>query len=430
MKKEKIVICFINFLQAASLAFGVLVAAERIFRADWAFYSHAVCCWPILLCFVGGVLGRLMERLKYILLPVFALISAALLFVFAPAHDGLSVVFLVPAFALGILLYFVGLRGDEPFSGKLALASLLIYLIVCIRFRALPEILPLCRLALVSFLLTLYSFNSASLYEGVHNVKGGETMAIPSGIRGKNLVLLSGFLILCLLLGSFGFLRNALSGAFQFLWGGVAAFFRWLGNRDMSSSTPPPMTPTPPPEKTFDMSVVGEEGSGLFVTVYGVLLCIGCVLFFLFAYLASQEAKHGSGLRRLSDALKRLFKTKKILEYEDDVEKLTDLKTLLRQRREKLRKTVKRLTAKQKHYADMPDDRSRVRYLYRALLRSRYGEDWTPATTPQELGAEQNSERLRRLTARYTQVRYNPEADVPPDFTADASEILRELRSR
>ena len=430
MKKEKYILCFINFLQAASLAFGVLVAVERIFRADWAFYSHALCCWPLLLCFVGGVLGRSFERFRYILLPVFALISAALLFVFAPARDGLSIVFLLPALALGVLLYFVGLRGDEPFSGKLAVASLIVYLFVCIRFRALPEIVPLCRLALVSFLLTLYSFNSSGLYEGVHNVKGGETMAIPSGIRGKNLLLLTGFLIICLILGSFGFLRNAVSGVFQVLWGGVAAFVRWLGDREMSSSTPPPMTPTPPPEKTFDMSVVGEAGSGIFVTVYGVLLCVGCVLFFLFAYLASQEAKRGGGLRRLSDALKRLFKTKKILEYDDDVEKLTDLKTLLKQRREKLRKAVKKLTAKQKHYADMPDDRSRVRYLYRALLRSRYGEGWTPATTPKELGAEQKNDRLRRLTAQYSQVRYDPEADIPPEFTADAAEILRELRSK
>ena len=78
----------------------------------------------------------------------------------------------------------------------------------------------------------------------------------------------------------------------------------------------------------------------------------------------------------------------------------------------------------------MQDDESRVRYAYRALIRSKYGEDWSPGTTPSELGRMQERDTLRQLTDTYNQVRYDPDKPIPPDFGEQAARAVREMGSR
>ena len=107
-----------------------------------------------------------------------------------------------------------------------------------------------------------------------------------------------------------------------------------------------------------------------------------------------------------------------------------DLKTIVKKQREAARRLWKRVTVRRKKFSDMPDDRSRVRYAYRALIRSKYGEDWTPGTTPTELGQQQSRETLRRLTDTYNLVRYDPDKPVPPDFGEQAARAVREMGSR
>ena len=78
----------------------------------------------------------------------------------------------------------------------------------------------------------------------------------------------------------------------------------------------------------------------------------------------------------------------------------------------------------------MQDDRSRVRYAYRALIRSRYGEDWTPGTTPAELGKMQKKDTLRDLTETYNRVRYDPDKPLPPDCGEQAARAVKEMGAR
>lgn len=430
MKPSKVILAFLNLLLGALLAFGVLFFLERLLRQPWEWYSRVLACWPILLCWPVGLAGRRLEALRIPLLAA-ALVLAALVLGLTLREAGFwDIAFRVLALVPGAALYLVGLKGDEPFPPRFAVAGLLVYLLEVLRCGSAPEASLLCWCGLLALLLSLVSFNAASVTAGVHNVKGGETMSLPSGIRGKNLALLTGFLLICIFIANIGFLRTGASAVWQFLWGGVTSALRWLGGLATSSeyAPPPSMEPTEP-EHTFDMTQVAEDGSGLFVTIYGVFWGIVCVLFFLLAYGFAREGKGGGVLRRLSDALKKLMRTRQVLEYEDDVEQ-ADLKTIVKKQREAARRLWKRMTVRRRRFSDMPDDRSRVRYAYRALIRSRYGEDWSPSTTPKELGDMQEKETLRRLTEEYNRVRYDPDKPLPPDCGELSARAMKEMGAR
>ena len=248
MKGEKLAVWLMNLLLSAFFAFGVLCFLEQFSRTGWPWYSRVLRCWPLLLCYVIGLAGRLLPRWKFPLLGLALLAALGLMVPAWPRLAGLDIAYLVCAAIMGAVLYLLGHRGAEPFPPRLAVASLLVYLGSCLYFFLgdweLADFRPLCWCGLGAFCLSLYSFNAASLYTGVHNVKGGESMAIPSGIRGRNLLLLTGFLLAAVLLGSLGVLHRFLSGTGRWLLGLGAGFLHLLaglgGGDPMPAAAPSP----------------------------------------------------------------------------------------------------------------------------------------------------------------------------------------------
>ncbi len=430
MKPGKIILAVLNLLLGAFLAFGLLFLLERLLRQPWAWYSRVVHCWPILLCWAVGLVGRRLENLRIPLLGAALVLAALVMGLLMRSFAFWEIAFRFLALAPGAGLYLVGLRGDEPFPPRFAVAGLLVYFLEVLRHGSEPEAAALCWCGLAALLLSLYSFNAASVTAGVHNVKGGETMSLPAGIRVKNLALLTGFLLICIFVANIGFLRNGASAVWQFLWGGISAALKWIaGLGTTSTSAPPPSVEPTEPEQTVNIGEMVPDGSGTFVTIYGIFWGVVCVIFFLLAYGLAREGKNGSALRRLSDALRKLMRTRQVLEYEDDVEQ-ADLKTIVKKQRDAVRRFWKRVTVRRRRFSDMQDDRSRVRYAYRALIRSRYGEDWTPGTTPAELGKMQKKDTLRDLTETYNRVRYDPDKPLPPDCGEQAARAVKEMGAR
>lgn len=436
MKLEKPVMWLVNLLLSALFAFGVLEFLEQFSRNGWEWYSRSLKCWPILICFAVGLLVRyFFMHWKYPLLGVSVAAAELLMILQFPSFGFLDVVYLVLAGVMGAVMFILGLRGEEAFPGRLAVASLIVYLAACVYFftgdYALSDYQPLCWCGLFAFTLSMYSFNAASLYTGVHNAKGGETMAIPTGIRGKNMTLLTGFLIVAMIIGSFAFLHRFLDGAWHWLLYAFGVFIRFITNVNSGSDmrTPATPTPTPEPETTVDISAMVEDGDPTFITVYAIILCVICVVFILLAFGFSRE-KRGGGSHRLSDWVKRLFRTKQILEYEDDVERTDDLRTLLAERRKKARSWLKKLREKPERFEDMPDDRMRLRFAYKALLKSGRVADWIPSATPSEVGSSLETPAFRELTSAYNEARYDLEHDVSPESAEKAQEAMKHLRGR
>ncbi len=436
MKSEKIAVRLMNLLLSAFFAFGILAFLEQFSRTGWPWFSRSLRCWPILLCFLGGMLGRALPRWKYPLLGVCVLVSVGIMLPLWPAFGGLDIAYLVCAAILGGVLYILGLRGEEPFPGKVAVASLLVYLASCLYFflgdAELRDFQPLCWCGLAAFCLSLYSFNAASLYTGVHNAKGGETMAIPSGIRGRNLILLTLFLIAAVLIGSLGVLHRFLAGAGQWIVSVFAAFLRFMAGLGGGSGMMTPSSATPEPEETEGPGLAGivEEGDPTVVIFYVILLGVCCVLFFLLAYGFIKEGKNGGAGHRFADWVRGLFRTKEILEYKDDVERTADLKTVLAESGKRARKWLGKLREKPERFEDMPDDRWRLRFAYKALLKSGRVAGWIPSATAKEVGGKMETQALKDLTEAYCAARYDLERDVTPEQAECARAAMQVLARR
>ena len=436
MKLEKPVMWLVNLLLSAFFAFGVLQYLEQLAPVGWEWYSRSLLCWPILLTFPVGLAVRSLQKRKLPLLIVSVLLAEALTAVQFPSYAALDIVYLLLAGVLAAVLFLLGLRGEEAFPGKLAVASLLVYVVACVHFFRsgydLRDVQPLCWCGLAAFTLSLYSFNAASLYTGVHNARGGETMAIPSGIRGRNMLLLTGFLLVAMLIGSLGVLHRALNGAWHGFLAGVAAVFRFFASLsgDSEMKAPPTPTPTPEPEVTANIGAMVPDGDPTFITTYAILLCALAAVFAILTILFSRRENRGGGAHKFADWVRGLFKTKQILEYEDEVERTDDLRTLFAERRKKARSWLQRLRERPEKFEDMPDDRLRVRFAYKALLKSGRIEGWSPAATPNEIASGAESEAYRKLTDAYNGARYDLEQEVPPEAANTAQEAMKRLRGR
>ena len=129
MKISKCILAFLNLLLGAFLAFGVLFFLERLLRQPWEWYSRVIPCWPILLCWAVGLVGRRLEGLRIPLLGAALVMAALVMGLLLRNWNFWDAAYRFLALVPGAGLYLVGLKGDEPFPPRFAVAGMLIYLL-------------------------------------------------------------------------------------------------------------------------------------------------------------------------------------------------------------------------------------------------------------------------------------------------------------
>ena len=144
----------------------------------------------------------------------------------------------------------------------------------------------------------------------------------------------------------------------------------------------------------------------------------------------AEEGKNGGAGHRFADWVRGLFRTKEILEYEDDVERTADLKSVLAEGGKRARKWLGRLREKPERFEDMPDDRYRLRFAYKALLKSGRVAGWIPSATPKEVGGKMETQALKDMTEAYCAARYDLEKDVTPEQAETARAAMQVLSRR
>ena len=94
------------------------------------------------------------------------------------------------------------------------------------------------------------------------------------------------------------------------------------------------------------------------------------------------------------------------------------------------RKWFKKLREKPERFEDMPDDRYRLRFAYKALLKSGRVAGWIPSATPREVGGKLQTQALKDMTEAYCAARYDLERDVTPEQAAAAKAAMQALQKR
>ena len=434
LKLEKPISWFINFLLSAFFVFGILILFEQSGSKGWEWYSRVRLCWPVLICFICGTAVRKNDSLKLILLFASCIAVGVIIFLLFPARSVQDILLVLAATLLSAGLYFLGLRGDEAFPPRIAIASIIVYIFDLIYFfnggNDFSDIAPVSWIGLITFLLSLYSFNAFSLSAGVHNAKGGEVMSMPAGIRGKNLLLLTIFLIVAVLIGNLEVLHNFLSAVSTWLLRAIVLFLKFfsnLGSGDSATSTPEPSVE---PTKNL-VALEAGDNDPVFVTIYiSIMIVVGLIFVIFLAIAFVKEGKKGGGFGKLSSFLKRLFKTRQILEYEDSVESTLDIKDMLRKRGRRFRELWDKLTYRPERFEDMPDNRKKVRFAYKMLLKSSRVRGWTPSATPDEVGAVLRTESLKTLTEHYNSARYNEVSEITEEEVKNARKSIDDMKGR
>ncbi len=432
MKADRIGMWIINLLMAAAFAFSLLVLMEQLPGMGWAWYSRSLCGMPVVICFVTGLIAREVKPLRYILLPVSAIGAAALVWLLFPAHDTMDVVYIILCAFLGAGIFFLGLRGDQPFPPKVALAAIVLYIFDCAYFYlntgVIKEIMPITYCALIAFLLSLYSFNTNSLHNGLHNVKGGTVMAVPAGLRSRNIIMLTIFVLITVPLASMGFLHKGLSAGVGFIVRCVWSVMKAI----TSGSSDAPTQPQQPHEwaelPETDFALHPGTNDGLFVPIFiGIMLALG-VIGLIVVFVAMPDRRGGRG--SLSELMKRLFKVRQVEAYEDSVERLLDLKGLLKKSRDNVKSFFEKLTATPEKFEDMPDSRMRVRFAYKYLLKSSRVNHRAVYYTPTELSSELGISEVQQLAEVYNTARYKESSEVTAEHEATAKAAMTAIRSK
>ena len=106
MKAEKIVVRIMNLLLSAFFAFGILVFLEQFSRTGWPWFSRSLRCWPILMCFLVGMVGRIFTKWKYPLLGAGVLVAVGIMLPLWPAYSGLDIAYIVCAATIVSAVYY------------------------------------------------------------------------------------------------------------------------------------------------------------------------------------------------------------------------------------------------------------------------------------------------------------------------------------
>lgn len=112
--------------------------------------------------------------------------------------------------------------------------------------------------------------------------------------------------------------------------------------------------------------------------------------------------------------------------YEEEMEKLRDWKSLLRAAR-KIRSSGRQSIRKQRRWRDLPDDRTRVCFVWRQLQASLAGKRLGPALTPRELSQVLGEREYTALAEQYELARYAPGSPLSPEAKEISVQALRKL---
>ena len=128
--------------------------------------------------------------------------------------------------------------------------------------------------------------------------------------------------------------------------------------------------------------------------------------------------------------MKRLFKVRQVEAYEDSVERLLDLKGLLKKSRDNVKSFFEKLTATPEKFEDMPDSRMRVRFAYKYLLKSSRVNHRAVYYTPTELSSELGIGEVQKLAEVYNAARYKESSEVTAEHEATAKAAMTAIRSK
>lgn len=408
------------------------------------FFSFPVWRTAFLICFavLGHLAGRFTLRAEANTAMAVCAISATAAVVLTaialPSHGLGGIVFMLLVLVLSVLLFFMSRKAGYGFYTPMAAAGILcdLFLLVAADMIDISEgparVLSLSACAF--FLLSLYAFNSTSLRHSLHKGTGSRNIRYPSGMKINNFGMLTLFVVLAILISNIYPLFQGFSTVFrtvlQAIIYAMGFLSRLFDRRASLSETEEESSSTvvDSEDNIYDYEAKGEAGwITTAVEIFAMILVailLGYLVYRAIKYLKARL----KGMGGLAGRLRNMFAPPVEEDYIDEEESLFSWKDFWGNARDSIVSGARKLTERPQRIDDFPDDRMKIRFVYKQLLKTIFHrQPGCLYETPNEFQAQEldSDEDVTEFIAAYNAAKY---ADEPP--SDDAVQAARRLLKR
>jgi len=402
---------FYAFIMNFLLFFPLLIMAQRHMTEglkDW----YAVLY--ILPCTANIIVGRLLHgqsikkavtvgAIASVLLPVFAITQI-------PANNLSTYILYILLFPLTYAMFLLPfITGSHAITGRRLTVGGVLYIIAVFAGGTEKDAYttPLAVSAGAFLIAGLFTFNSENLWDAAKPGKGAAKL--PNGMRSSNILVVSGFVLLAVLLASFEKIKAVVGVGILYIIRLILMIMAFIASLAGGQGT----GGGEGGGGSGDMFLPGDTKttSMFWETVVKIVVIVALVAFaLLILYLLYKLAnKLIKALPNLIDSILGRISPHLDDLYSDEAEKLRG-ENLGGELTDGVKKLWDKLTYRAPKYADMPDNRARVRFVYKRMIKdmSRW-ERRALTDTPNELKAlstEMSGQDTEKFIDVYNKARY------------------------
>jgi len=423
-----------NLIMTLLIFLATAILIQKLLLQHLSAWSFVLYCSP---CFTVYFAGRLLHKKK----SLFAIpigIAASLALSAIPIYLSFELsIFPFIAFALvpiltSVLFTMAYVSGPNAMGSSRFVSGLIIFIGGILVGGAHAENYRdfLNTSAIIFLIAGLFAFNRENLREASKQSTMTSKGFFPPGMRKSNAIMIIAMVAVGFVIANFERLRNFIVEAAKFvlrtIFMIIYKIMQLLAGGEGSGADGAGGDFNPfPGGKTRTPNPIIET----IVQIVVIIAIVAAALFVLYILIKTIRKL----IKNLPDWLRRLFDKLNSVNDETYIDETEDLlgKGGLRQELKKsLSDLWDRITYRPARFEDMPDNRSKVRFVFKNLLkRVTYGKQHLLSKTPNELSEEANKvigENTYDFIQAYNRARYDSR-DVPDKDAELAKRILRKL---
>ncbi len=420
-----------NFIMSMMLCFPALVILQKIFFASLPAWQGIIYMLPCLICYPAG---RLLHSKKpFLAIPLGLLLSTALSLISAKF---ISLFGLLPI--IGYILTGIGafllfctpyISGSNIMGAKRFLTGVITFVAAAFIGGSHSEAYsPYVNVLAVIFLIIgLFVFNREHLRDETKS--GKDKTHFPPGMRRNNAIIIFIFILVALAIANMDSLKTGAADFAILIASLIFMFLDWMGkmqgvseNAGNSEGSSGDFLGFGDPIK--ESNPIVETLVHYLTIAIIILICVGILIFI---YKLCKKF-----LPTLLDFLSRLFsniKPENEQTFIDETEELLEDGSFRKQVIKNIRDFIKKISYKAPKFDDMPNNREKVRFVYKAMVKQAYKSNKSVLTnTATEFLSSDaaGSASAIEFANTYNRARYSDE-DISDSEASFAKKILRDL---
>ena len=400
------------------------------------------CCFIPCLSVIGFLFGRfsLQSNIqKGMLQCAVGFVASTVLALILSMGLGLATILLTLLTAFfSIFFFFSARKAAYTVYAPMAVSGILVHLVVLLCFAAFEWDAGLNRftsmVSIVFFLLTLFAFSAKGLRRSMHKGSGSKRVAYPAGMQMGNFLLVTGFILVAAFISNIYPIFQIFSQGFSVILRGLLAIVAFLSSLFDRRTIGTNVTETESvvevsaEDNLMDYEPKGEAG---WITTGVEIFAFICVMLFLvYALYKLMRKLHDSGVR-LPAFLRNIrdkFAPIQEEDYVDESENLFDMKKLLGETGNNMKKALKKLRDRPQKLEDFPDNRMKIRFAFQQMLKKvKLRNPGAVTQTPNEIyRTEYEGEaEFREFMDYYNAAKYSDQ-ELPDAAAECAKDILKQ----